>query len=150
MNKVFTNGKKVRNHTSSETNLKIDEETLENIKFYFDKSEQEITERIKELDEKWDIERVLEINMSTLALSGIILSKASSRRWLVLPAVVLGFFAQHALQGWCPPVTLLRKLKVRTRDEIDQEKHALKAIRGDYSNVHSAEEAFIAAKKRDR
>ncbi len=150
MNNVFTNGKKVRNNTSSETNLKIDEETLENIKYYSDKSEREITKRIKELDEKWDIERVLELNMSTLALSGIILSKAASRRWLVLPAVALGFFAQHALQGWCPPVRLLRSLKVRTRDEIDQEKHALKALRGDYSNIRSAEEAFIAAKKRDR
>lgn len=150
MNKILTNGKRVRKNTSSMANLKIDNETLENIKYYSGKSKQEITERIKELDEKWDIERVLEFNMSTLALTGIVLSKTSSRKWLALPAIVLGLFAQQALQGWCPPITLFRNLKIRTRDEIDQEKHALKALRGDYSGVRSAEEAFIAAKKRDR
>lgn len=131
-------------------NLKIDNDTLENIKYYSGKSKEEITRRIKELDAKWDIERVLEFNMSTLALTGIVLSKTSSRKWLALPAIVLGLFAQQSLQGWCPPITLFRNLKIRTRDEIDQEKHALKALRGDYTGINSAEQAFMAAKKRDR
>jgi hypothetical protein len=32
---------------------------------------------------------------------------------------------QHAMQGWCPPVPLLRRLGIRTRNEIDREKYAL-------------------------
>jgi hypothetical protein len=30
------------------------------------------------------------------------------RRCFILPAVVAGFFLQHAIQGWCPPVLLFR------------------------------------------
>jgi len=33
---------------------------------------------------------------------------------------------QHGLQGWCPPLPLLRRLGIRTRGEIDREKYALK------------------------
>lgn len=147
MDSIVAEGNRVREKTSSVTNLKIDEKTYENIKYYSGKSEEEITQRIKELDREWDIERLLEINASALTITGILLSRLRSRRWLALPGVVLSFMAQHALQGWCPPVTLFRALKVRTRDEIDQEKHALKALRGDYEGVKTAEEAFIAAKK---
>jgi hypothetical protein len=49
--------------------------------------------------------------------------------------MVLGFFAQHAIQGWCPPLPLFRKLGYRTRKEIDKEKYALKLLRGDFDIV---------------
>lgn len=147
-NKIITKDKRVRKNSTDSANLKIDEKTLDNIRRYCDLSEQEITERIKELDEEWDIERTLEINMSTLALSGIALSIFGNRKWLALPTVVLGFFVQHALQGWCPPVPIFRFFKVRTRNEINQEKHALKALRGDFENLRAAEEAFVAVRKR--
>lgn len=146
MDTIITRGKRVRENTSKTSNLRIDRKTFKNIKHYSGLSGKEISKRIQELDREWDIERVLEINMSALALTGIALS-SKNRNWLVLPTAVLGFFAQHALQGWCPPITLFRYLKVRTRDEIDQEKHALKALRGDYEGVQSAEEAFLAVRE---
>ena len=43
-----------------------------------------------------------------------------------------GFLLQHALQGWCPPVPVFRRLGVRTTAEIDRERYALKALRGDF------------------
>jgi hypothetical protein len=46
------------------------------------------------------------------------------------------FFIWHAFQGWCPPVPLLRFFKIRTRPEIDREKYALKAMRGDFKNFN--------------
>lgn len=143
----ITNGNRVRDYTAPETNTKIDKRTLENIKSYTRKSEQEISYRIKQLDKEWDIERYLGLNLSTLALSGIVLSQLKDRKWLSLSTVALFFFAQHALRGWCPPIKLLRAMNKRTRNEIDQEKHALKGMRGDYKGLKSAEEAFIAAKK---
>ncbi|MEX0647812.1 MAG: hypothetical protein WEA56_10760 [Balneolaceae bacterium] len=139
-------GKRVRRNTPSDRNVEIDEMTFENIKRYAGKTDEEISRRIKELDEELDIERILGLNMSTLAIAGFVLS-GINRRWLILPAVVTGFFAQHAVQGWCPPLTLLRHLKIRTREEITQEKHALKAMRGDYKNINSPGEAFIAVRK---
>jgi hypothetical protein len=64
---------------------------------------------------------------------------------------VLLFFVQHALQGWCPPIPAFRALGVRTRPEIDREKYAIKALRGDFQNIHLSPEqpeiAFEAAKK---
>jgi hypothetical protein len=42
---------------------------------------------------------------------------------------------QHALQGWCPPLPLLRRLGVRTQQEIERERYALKALRGDFDAV---------------
>lgn len=147
-NNLLANGKRVRKNSSPTVNMKIDKQILENIKKYADRPEREVTERIRKLDREWDIERVLEVNMSTLALTGIALSIFSNRKWLTLPTVVLAFFAQHAIQGWSLPDKLLRYLKVRTRDEIDVEKYALKALKGDFEDLRSAEEALIAAKKR--
>lgn len=85
-------------------------------------------QRIQTLDEEWDIERVLEVNASTLAFTGLLLGSTINRKWLALPAAVLGFLFQHGVQGWCPPLPVLRRMGVRTRGEIDREKYALKAL----------------------
>jgi len=50
----------------------------------------------------------------------------------MLPALVTGFLFQHAVQGWCPPVPVLRRLGFRTSYEIEEERQALKALRGDF------------------
>ncbi len=98
-------------------------------------SPEEISERIWQLETEWDVERTLQANASTLSLIGVVLGLRSDRRFLLLPAVVFGFFLEHALQGWCPPLPLLRRLGVRTQREIDREKYALKALRGDFDDV---------------
>ena len=117
---------RVRSSTASHVNEEIDLQTDINIQRYKGKSRAEILERIQMLDKEWDIERVLEVNASTLALSGLILGLTKNRKWLFLPGIVLPFLLQHGLQGWCPPLPLLRRLGIRTRGEIDREKYALK------------------------
>jgi hypothetical protein len=91
--------------------------------------------RLRRLDAEWDIERVLQLNASLLALAGLALARAVDRRFVVLPVAVFSFFAQHAAQGWCPPVPLFRRLHVRTAREIARERHAVKALRGDFDDV---------------
>lgn len=81
--------------------------------------------RLDELDEEWDIERLLEANASSLMLVGLALGRFVNRRFYAFPAVVAGFLLQHALQGWCPPVSVFRRLGVRTAREIDDERLAL-------------------------
>jgi hypothetical protein len=117
---------RVRSSTASHVNEEIDLQTDINIHRYKGKSKAEILERIQMLDKEWDIERVLEVNASALALSGLILGLTKDRKWLFLPGIVLPFLLQHGLQGWCPPLPLLRRLGIRTRGEIDREKYALK------------------------
>jgi len=94
-----------------------------------------IDRRLAELDREWDVERVLMTNAATLALSGTVLGIARDGRYLMLPLVVTGFLLQHALQGWCPPLAVLRRLGVRTTEEINRERMALKALRGDFGDA---------------
>jgi len=58
-----------------------------------------------------------------------------NKRFLLLPGLVAGFLLQHALQGWCPPVPLFRRAGVRTAAEIERERYALKALRGDFQPI---------------
>jgi hypothetical protein len=94
-----------------------------------------IGDRLRELEAEWDVERRLQANASSLVMAGVALGYFIDRRFLLLPAAVLGFFAQHALQGWCPPIPLFRRFGVRTVREIERERYALKALRGDFNSV---------------
>ena len=99
-----------------------------------------IDARLRELEHEWDIERTLEANASLVALIGLGLGAFVHRRFYLLPAVVAGFLLQHALQGWCPPLPVFRRLGVRTAREIDEERTTLKALRGDFQGVPAASE----------
>jgi len=118
---------RVRRSTDIEINRRIDRQTDANIKSYASLGREAVLRRIEALDCEWDVERVLEVNASTLALSGLVLGVTVNKKWLLVPGIVLSFLLQHGLQGWCPPLPLLRRLGVRTRGEIDREKYALKA-----------------------
>jgi hypothetical protein len=137
---------RVPKHTSEETNRRIQWETDRRVR-HFEQHKEQIPSRLRELDEEWDIERAIEANASALALTGVVLGATSDRRWLVLPALVAGFLLQHSVQGWCPPVPVLRRLGFRTSYEIEEERQALKALRGDYATAsRDADEAIRAAR----
>jgi hypothetical protein len=140
---------RVRANTSEEINRQIDREIDARVREYAKKSSEEITRRIGELDREWDIERILETNASALAFTGLLLGVTQNRKWLILPGLVLPFLFQHAVQGWCPPLPILRELGVRTRQEIDREKYALKILRGDFHIAElslNSEEALQSTK----
>ena len=144
-------GENVRKVTPAKQNAEIDDIILSNIRKYAEKSPQEISERIKQLDKEWDIERMLDLNMSGLALCGIMSSLLFNQYSIILPVILLLFFIWHAFRGWCPPLPVLRYFKVRTRPEIDREKYALKAMRGDFKDLSNDKDlalsAFEAARK---
>jgi hypothetical protein len=118
---------RVRRSTATEVTRQIDRETDANILHYANASPEVIAERVEQLDREWDVERMLEVNASTLALTGLVLGATVNKKWLILPGIVLPFLLQHAVQGWCPPLPVLRRLGIRTRGEIDREKYALLA-----------------------
>ncbi len=122
---------RVRKNTSQAVLEDIDREIAERVHFYSTQPPTVISARIRELEFEWSMERWLETNASALAFAGTVLGLTRSRKWLILPLVVAGFLFQHAVQGWCPPMPVLRRMGVRTRGKIDREKFALKALRGD-------------------
>jgi hypothetical protein len=123
---------RVRRHTLPEINERIDTDTDITLRRYAGASRDTLTRRIAELDAEWDIERALETNAASVALLSLVLSKLHNRKWAWLSTGVAAFLLQHALQGWCPPVSIFRRLGVRTQGEIDREKYILKALRGDF------------------
>mgnify|MGYP001147691431 CR=1 FL=1 len=127
---TFSSTERVLNQTSDQVNRKILLLTECSIRHYAARPD-EIPDRLRELDEEWDVERVLEANASALALGGILLS-VLKKKTLFLSAAVLAFLHQHAVHGWCPPLPIIRRMGVRTRTEIEYERYALKMIRGDF------------------
>ncbi|WP_153559118.1 DUF2892 domain-containing protein [Roseimaritima sediminicola] len=124
---------RVPDHTAEAVNESIRRQTDENIARFGSAGPAAIERRLRELDGEWDIERTLEANAAALSLVGLGLGALVDRRFYALPGLVAGFLLQHALQGWCPPVPIFRRMGIRTQPEIEQERYALKAIRGDFA-----------------
>ncbi len=122
-------------HTPADINEQIRRQTEENVARYAAAGPEAIDRRLAELDQEWDIERTLEANAATVSLIGSVLGFTVNRRFFLLPALVGGFLLQHAVQGWCPPVTFFRRRGFRTAAEIDEERYALKALRGDFREL---------------
>lgn len=134
---VASSSQRVARQTAEAVNLRIRRETEMRLA-YFAAHPAEIGARLRELDREWDIERALQANASSLAFVGIGLGTTGDRRWLALPALVTAFLFQHAVQGWCPPLPLMRRLGFRTAREIEQERYGLKALRGDFDRLERA------------
>lgn len=81
--------------------------------------------KLAKLAHEWDTERVLETNATLLILTGLLLGKKVHQNWYWLSGAVAAFLLEHALQGWCPPLPIIRALGVRTAAEIDASRAAL-------------------------
>ncbi|MGB1559901.1 MAG: hypothetical protein ACPHN2_00235 [Sinimarinibacterium flocculans] len=125
MNPIHDDNDRVRRNTDPRLNWRIDTLTESSVREQLAAGPDAMRRRLASLDREWDVERVLETLAPTLILNGIALSLAHNRRWLLLPTAVAGFLLQHAVQGWCPPLPVLRRLGVRTRSEIDRERRML-------------------------
>ena len=132
---MIMTSQRVPQQTADDVNARIQHETRARIARFRNASPAVISQRLAELEREWDIERVLEANAATVSMLGITLGATHHRRWFVLPAVVGGFLLQHAIQGWCPPLALFRRMGIRTQREIDEERFALKVLRGDFRHV---------------
>jgi hypothetical protein len=130
---------RVPQHTAEHVNEQIRRQTQERVAQCAAAGRAAIDRRLTELDQEWDIERTLEANAATASLIGLTLGATVDRKWFIFPAVVAGFLLQHAVQGWCPPLPVFRRLGFRTQPEIDYERYALKSLRGDFRNLDSSE-----------
>lgn len=134
---------RVARNTDEAVNRRIEAETGAHIRRCFG-NPREIDRRLRALDREWDIERVLETNASLLAFAGVALGALVNRRFLWVPAAVTTFLFQHAVQGWCPPIPVLRRLGIRTAREIEVERVALRILRGDFRDLQADEAIRVA------
>lgn len=136
---MHSTAERVTRNTDARINRKIQQQIDRQVAACAEIGPEAIEARLAELNEEWDVERCLETMAPAFTLFGLGMSIVRRRsRWLGLPLLVQSFFLQHALQGWCPPLVVLRQLGFRTAGEIDRERNALKALRGDYRAVPKA------------
>ncbi|MET0280532.1 MAG: hypothetical protein ABW278_05325 [Steroidobacteraceae bacterium] len=133
-------------HTSDATNSRIYDRTLRNLRPFVGASHSAINARIAELHREWDIERTMGASGAGLALLGFALGLTVDRKYFALPALVAASLFQHAVQGWSPPLPVLRRVGVRTSAEIHGEILALRILRDDFSiRARGAEAALSLA-----
>ena len=121
-------------NTSEKVNHDIQMYTQNSIYFYR-RNPQLIEQRLDELDKEWDIERILETNAASLIVASSTLGFLVNKKFFAIPFVVGTFLLQHALQGWCPPLPILRRLGYRTTAEIQEEREALINITKGLRNI---------------
>lgn len=137
--------KRVQYHTDPDVNQAIREQTickLFELNNYKSKKNTVLNRCIDDLNREWDTERVLETNAAVMILISSILGLKRSKAFL-FPGIISFFLLQHALQGWCPPLPAIRKLGVRTAEEINNERMALKMMRGDFAEMPDTVEEMI-------
>jgi hypothetical protein len=131
----------VESNTPGALNRRIHERTVEHIQQALAGGRTEIDRRLEQLQDEWSVERALQTTAATFCLTGIGLAVTMDRRWLILSGTVAAFLLEHAIQGWCPPLPVLRALGYRTDREIEAERSALKAARGDFDAMDVARAA---------
>lgn len=89
-----------------------------------------IERRLRELDDEWDLESVLEAKATLVASLGTVVGAVVNRR---LPAVPMSWSATlvRLAANRLPLAALLRRTGVRTSREIEIERLALRLLRGD-------------------
>lgn len=119
---------KVNMFSSPRVNREIKSQTDRNIEQYTQKSDEDIKARIKELDYEWDTERTLEVNFALIVVVTTFIGAIRNKKWSLISTIAAVFMLQHSIQGWCPPLSVIRRLGVRTATEILEEKEALKQV----------------------
>src|SRR5438046_1884455 len=82
-------------NTADEINERIRRQTEANVARFTGAGYAAITERLRELDQEWDIERVLETMAPTISIIGMVLGLTDNRKWFTVPLIVQTFFLQH-------------------------------------------------------
>lgn len=126
---------RVRRYSTDAQLKRIDDATERRVRLYAGQPSHIMDARIGELRAEWSIERFLQINVAAVGLTTLLLAVTKDRRWGYATCAALGFFLLHAVDGFDPPLPLLRQFGIRTRSEIDREIYALKVLRGDFDRV---------------
>lgn len=130
---------RTRANTWPHVNRRLDHETELRLQADAGRDRGALTNRVEELEREWDFDRIIEAEASVMGLTGLMLTILVDRRFFVIPALVTSMMLLHATQGWYPLLPLLRRVGVRTADEIERERYAVKALRGDFSGIANAE-----------
>ena len=137
------NARPAEEHSSDEHEEEVEErirqKTEEDIAHHALAGEKAIERRLEELDREWDIDHCTQLNVGALSLLGIFLGATRSRIWYLTPFLASLCLVQQATQRRSPLTNLFRRWGIRTREEIEHERFALKVLRGDFEDLKALE-----------
>lgn len=116
---------RVELQTNQETNARLRAE-LKRRYDYYDTHRDEIEHRLQELDNEWDVERAI------FLMAGFLIFMISLIGLRLLHYFLAFGLTLHSCSGWTPLLPLLRNMGFRTLPEINDERYALMAMRGDF------------------
>ncbi|MCP3144731.1 hypothetical protein [Pyxidicoccus xibeiensis] len=126
----------VRAHTPLLVNRRIDERVEGCVRYMAEKGDRaEMSRYLERLEREWDISRAISVSTAAMSALGLLLGRRDGGGWRVLSAVATSLLLQHGVFGFGPLSEVFRALGVRTRREIDLEKFAIKALRGDFERI---------------
>ena len=110
------------------------EKIAHNVAFY-KANPRGIQTRLEELDEEWDVDKVLQVATGGASIASFWFSLTKTRLWSLVPAILGAGALHYGITGQSPAADLVRRLGFRTRDEIEGERIALLAVRGDFAGL---------------
>jgi len=137
---------RVTRSTGRRSNERIQKTAQKNVERFCGSDTETISRRLEELDREWDVERMVEAGAAFHVMLGLLLGTTVNRRWLGWSWFIAGFLMIHSLFGWFPMLPVMRRLGFRTQAEIEEERDALRIMRGDFKPTENPLEALAQAR----
>ena len=128
---------RARRHTARSVLRRIDDDTLDHL-MEVEARPETASRRLEALDREWDIDRTIEAEAATMGLIGLALGTFVRPAFLALPATVGAAVFLFGTRGLYPLLPIFRRLGIRTAREIERERYAVKALRGDFDALPDA------------
>jgi len=97
-----------------------------------------IDERMAKLDREWTIGRAIKVTAALCMLIGVALALFVNIWWLLLPIGFSVLLLQYTVSRDSVLTALFHKLGLRSSTNIQHERTALKALRGDFRHLPTA------------
>jgi hypothetical protein len=107
----------------------------DSVRFYGSLGPQAVADRLKALEDEPELETVATLGMAGIGVLALVFGILGSRIWRLLAWAALPLIFAHARGRLSAPGEFLKTLGLRSRKEIEEEKYALKALRGDFREV---------------
>lgn len=105
-----------------------------------DAGAQAISDRLDQLDREWSAGRMTKATIGVLIVAGLGLTALAGPWWLILPAFGGFFLLQYLFSRTSWLGAMFQEMGFRSGADIDHEKFALRALRGDFKNLPTVHE----------
>lgn len=107
----------------------------DSVRYYTSLGPEAVADRLRELDAEWGLERALTAGLAGVSAFGLVMGFFGSRTLRLLTWIATPLLFAYSIGKWAPSAELTDRRGLRTRKEIEEERYALKAWRGDFQGL---------------